>query len=402
MESQRMSFVITLKAKVRKMAKVTRGYVYRIKPSNIQKELFEKTFGCTRQMWNTLLSERNTIYEMFHEYPELLHSHKYTTPAAIKRFYPYMYEVDSQALTTAWLNLKTAFTNFFKGTHDKPKMKSRHNPVQSYTTHTTNNNIRIKEKSLKLPKLGWVKMKRHRPLPEGAKIKAATVKREAGKYYVALRVQYEQEDKGSSDVQSVIGLDYSLRHLYVDHQGHRAAYPMYYKKSLQQLKKAQRILARRKKGSNRWKKQKRKLQSIWQHIKHQRNDFLHKASRSLVNNYDIICIEDLDLMDMSKTKYFRQSISDTSFATFVRYLTYKTKDEGKSLVKINTYYPSSKTCSLCGKKQDIPLSERIYRCTCGNKMDRDHNAAKNIATEGLLTYYKAYGTDVIARSICAH
>jgi putative transposase len=313
-----------------------------------------------------------------------------------------MYDVDSQALTTAWMNLTQAFKNYFGGSHQKPKMKSRHNPVQSYTTHTTNNNIRLQGKKLKLPKLGWVTIKLHRPLPNGSIIKAATIKRDAGKYYVSLRIAYEQEEKSPSDIQSVIGLDYSLRHLYVDHQGNTAEYPMYYKNSLEKLTKAQRILSRRTKGSKRWMKQKRKLQTIQQHIKNQRHDFLHKASRHLVNTYDMICIEDLELQEMTKTKHFRKSISDTSFGTFIRLLDYKTKDEGKTLIQISRYYPSSKTCSVCGNIQDIPLSERTYTCTCGHEMDRDQNAAINIATQGLLKQYKAYGTDVFARSICAH
>jgi len=397
-----MSFEPTSRVKVRRMASVVRGYVYRIKPSNKQLELIEKTFGCSRQMWNVLLSERETIYEMYRDYPELLQSHNYTNPSAIKQFYPYMYEVDSQALTTAWMNLTQAFKNFFGGTHQKPIMKSRHNPVQSYTTHTTNNNIRLHGKKLKLPKLGWVKIKLHRSLPDGSILKAATIKKEAGKYYVSLRIQYEQEEKSPSSVQSVIGLDYSLRHLYIDHHGNTASYPMYYKKSLEKLAKEGRILSRRKKGSTRWKKQKRKVQQLHQHIKNQRHDFLHKASRYLVNNYDMICIEDLDLQEMTKTKHFRKSISDTAYGFFTRVLDYKAKDEGKTLIKIDKYYPSSKTCSVCGEQQDIALTERTYTCTCGHQMDRDQNAAINIATQGLLKQYKAYGTDAIARSICAH
>ena len=384
------------------MDNVIKGYVYRIKPTINQKILIEKTFGCTRQMWNVLLSERETIYEMYRDYPELLHSHTYTTPSALKHFYEYMYEVDSQALTTSWLNQQTSFTNFFNGTHEKPRMKSRHNPVQSYTTHTINNNIRLEGKKLKLPKLGYVKIKLHRPLPEDSIIKAATVKREAGKYYVSLRIQYEL-DTPIQQRSSIIGLDYSLRHLYVASDGTYGEYPMYFKNSLNKLARAQRILSRRKKDSQRWKNQKRKVQRIYQQIKNQRNDFLHKASRYLVNTYDIICIEDLDLTEMAKTKHFRKSISDTSFGTFTRYLEYKTKDEGKTLVKIHKYYPSSKTCSICDELHDIPLSQRTYTCECGNQMDRDLNAAINIATQGLSEYlHKEYGTDSIARSICAH
>jgi putative transposase len=127
------------------------------------------------------------------------------------------------------------------------------------------------------------------------------------------------------------------------------------------------------------------------------NKLQHKASRSLVNTYDLISIETLDLTEMAKTKHFRKSISDTSFATFTRYLSYKAKDLGKTLIKIDQYYPSSKTCSQCGRERDIKLSERTYVCACGHQMDRDLNAAINIGVQGLIKYVKnAYGTDAIA------
>lgn len=380
-----------------------RGYVYKIKPSNAQKELIHKTFGCVRKMSNTLLFERETIYEMFHEYPELLRSHQYLTPSRIKQDYEYMYKVDSQALTTAWLNLKNAYTNFLKGNSNLPRYKSKHNPIQTYTTHTINNNIRIERNNIKLPKLGFVKIKLHRELPENCRVKAATVKYEAGKYYVSLRIEYEETTKAVQDFQRLIGLDYSLKSLYVDNEYNKADYPMYYKESLKKLAKEQKKLSRRKRGSNRYNIQKLVVSKIHQKIKNQRKDFLHKASRYLVNNYEVICMEDLDLKEMKKTKHFRKSITDTSFGTFTRYLEYKTKDEGKTLVKIPKYYPSTKTCSKCGKINEIELSQRTYECSCGANLDRDHNAAKNIARKGLEEYYeKEQGTDFLAWSSCAH
>jgi putative transposase len=325
------------------------------------------------------------------------------TPSRIKDDYAYMYEVDSQALTTAWLNLKNAYNNFAKGHNNLPRYKSRHNPIQTYTSHTTNNNIRIEGMYIKMPKLGLVKLKQHRALPNNSKIKAATIKREAGKYYVVLRIEYQEEKKQTSNIQRAIGLDYSLKNLYVDHLGETAEYPMYYKKSLDKLRRAQRVLSRREKGSTRYQKQKLVLGRLNQKIKNQRKDFLHKTSRYLVNNYEVICIEDLDLEEMKKTKHFRKLITDTAFGTFARYLEYKTKDEGKTLVKIPKYYPSTKTCSICGKLNEIELTQRTYKCSCGNIMDRDHNAAINIAVIGLEKYYKnEYGTDSLAWSTCAH
>lgn len=379
------------------MSEIIRGFVYRLNPSNEQMNLIDQTFGCVRKMWNTLLFERKSIYELFGKYPELLNSHDYMNPKYIKEYFPYMYDVDSQALTTAWLNLKNAYTNFFNKRHKEPRYKSRHNDIQSYTTHTIGKNIRFEGSYLKLPKLGLVKIRCHRPLPKGSLIKAATIKKEAGKYYVSLRVKYEHEIKEEKAFQKAIGLDYALHGLYVDSEGHRADYPDYYKQTLSKLKTEQRILSRRVKGSNRYETQKQRLSRLHQHVRNQRKDFLHKASRHLVNTYDVISIETLDLTEMAKTKHFRKSISDTSFGQFTKYLEYKTRDEGKTLIKIDKYYPSTKTCSICKEINEIPLTQRTYRCACGNVIDRDLNAAINIGVQGLLKYtQQAYGTDVLS------
>ena len=376
------------------MNETMKGYVYRLKPTTKQIDLINQTFGCVRKMWNILLLERKSIYELYGKYPELLKSHDYLNPKRIKEEFPYMYDVDSQSLTTAWLHLKQAYSNFFNQSHDEPQFKSRHNPIQSYTTHTTNDNIRLEGTYLKLPKLGLVKIKLHRALPQGSILKAATIKKDGKHYYVSLRVEYEQTPLDEKTLEKAIGLDYTLQGLYMDSEGHKADYPNYYKESLEKLKKEQRILSRRTKGSSNYLKQRDRLSTLHLHIKNQRKDFLHKASRYLVNTYDLISIETLDLIEMAKTKHFRKSIYDTSFGLFTRYLEYKTKDEGKTLIKIDQYYPSTKTCSQCGRERDIKLSERTYNCTCGHVMDRDLNAAINIGAQGLIKYVtKAYGTD---------
>lgn len=379
------------------MSDTIKGYVYRLKPTKKQINLINQTFGCVRKMWNILLLERKSIYELYGKYPELLKSHDYLNPKRIKEAFPYMYDVDAQSLTTAWLHLKQAYSNFFNKSHDEPKYKSKHHPIQSYTTHTTNDNIRIEGTYLKLPKLGKVKIKLHRALPQGSILKAATIKKDGKHYFVSLRVENEQTRVDKKAFERAIGLDYTLQGLYMDSEGRCADYPNCYKKSLIKLAKEQKILSKRVKGSSNYLKQKEKLSSLHLHIKNQRKDFLHKASRSLVNTYDLISIETLDLTEMAKTKHFRKSIFDTSFGTFTRYLEYKTRDLGKTLIKIDPYYPSSKTCSLCGREKDIKLYKRTYNCACGHVMDRDLNAAINIGVQGLIKYVtKAYGTDAIA------
>jgi putative transposase len=361
----------------------TKGYVFRIRPTTSQQVLLMKTFGCNRLMWNELLND--------------IKNKNHRTPKEIKQEYEFMYECDSQSFTTTWKHLMQAIKNKKNGTHHFPRFKSKHDYVQSYTTHTINNNIRIEGKYIKLPKLGNVRLVQHRNLPKESIIKAATLKKEAGYYYVVLRVQYVQEKQLPKTFIKTIGLDYSLTHLYVDNEGKNPSYPKYYQQTLKQLAKQQRILSKKVRGSNHYKKQRMKVQKLHKKISNQRKDFLHKLSRQLVNNYDMICIEDLDLKEIAKTKHFSKSVSDTAYHMFTNFLAYKTKDEGKSFIKINKYYPSTKTCSVCGNVQDIPLSVRTYTCMCGNKMNRDHNAAINIATQGVIHNLKTeYGTDSVA------
>ena len=373
-----------------------KGYKYRIYPNDSQIELINKTFGSARKINNLLLNEKEAIYELFKDYPELFKSHIYLTPAYYKTIYPYLKEVDSQALTSAWLNLKNAFNNFFKGTHKYPKYKSKKSTKQSYTTHTTNNNIRLEGNGIKLPKLGILKLRKHRELPVNSIIKAATISKNASnKYYVSLRIEYIEEIIDiNNDFKEVIGLDFSLNGFYVDTMGEKANYPMYYINSLKKLAKEQRILSHRKRGSKNYYKQKLKVARVYEKISNQRNDFLHKLSRKLVNSYDIVSVETLDLKVMMKTKYFSKKIADISYNKFLSYLSYKCEDEGKILHKVDKYYASSKICSLCGtKKKTLPLSLRTYSCECGNVIDRDHNAAINIATQGMISYLSSLTED---------
>jgi len=366
-----------------------KGYKYRIYPNELQEVLINKTFGCVRKIHNLLLNEKESVYQLFHEYPELLKSHKYLTPAYYKSIHEYLKEVDSQALTSAWVNLNSAFTNFFKGTHKYPKYKSKKYTKNSYTTHTTNNNIRLQANGVKLPKLGLVKLRKHRELPDGAVIKAAIIsKTVTKKYYVSLRIEYDEEKLVIDDsFQKVIGLDFALNGFYVNSEGKKANYPMYYINTLEKLAKAQRKLSKRIKRSNNYHKQKLLVSKIYEKIKNQRNDFLHQESRRLVNRYDIISVETLDLTSMMKNKYFSTKIADISYHKFLNYLSYKCEDSGKRLHKVDKYYASSKICSVCGtKKKTLPLSTRTYSCLCGNVIDRDHNAAINIATKGLISY----------------
>jgi len=369
---------------------ITRGERIRIYPTEEQADKMNMIIGCVRLIWNYSLMERSSIYELYKDYPELLTSHSFKSQKDWKVVFPFLTEADSQALNTEQQLLNQAFKNFYQGTHKYPKFKSKKHFRNSYTTHTTNDNIRIEENSIKIPKVGWVKLKSsRRDLPIDAIIKAVTISRtKTNKYYVSLRLSYEQElIEHNNDVLKAIGLDFSMSDFYVDHNGKKANYPMYLHQSLEKLGKLQRQLSHKVKGSKNYEKQKLKIAKLYEKITNQRNDFLHKLSRTLVNNYDIITVETLDLDDMRKQTYWSKQVSDMSYHRFISYLKYKCDDLGKVLHQANKYYPSSKTCNMCGKiKKTLQLSTRTYTCECGNVIDRDINAAINLGIQGMKTY----------------
>lgn len=371
---------------------IVRGIKTRIYPTESQQILIEKTLGCVRLVWNYSLMEKKEIYDMYKDYPTLLKSHKYKTPAKWKIDFPFLKEVDSQALATTYQELQQAFKNYYKKTHKFPRFKSKKNFRSSFTSHTTNNNIRVEGNYVRLPKLGLIKMKSKRQvLPEGAVIKAATISKSAtGKYTVSLRVEYIKETiELYSETTKSIGLDFSMSGFYIDQTGKKANYPMYLRQSLEKLKKEQRKLSKKVKGSNSYNKQRLKIALIHEKVKNQRLDFHHKQVNKIIKDYDIITVEKLSLQDMELNKNFSRKIRDMGYHNFLRILKYKSRDNGKHFHQVDKYFPSSKKCSSCGSiKKELPLSQRTYTCECGNIIDRDINAAYNLCIEGVKSYFK--------------
>ena len=242
-----------------------------------------------------------------------------------------------------------------------------------------------KSASSRLIKKEYPEIRQHRKIRKDACLKGASVCLEAdGRYYVSLLYFCEEKPVETRNIRQAVGLDFSMKELYVDSNGKHAGYPHYFRNSEEKLAKAQRKLSHCRKGSNRYKKQQKKVARIHTHIAHQRKDYLHKESRKITNFYDIVCIEDLDLKTMSGEHHFGKSVHDNGWRMFTDFLQYKLEREGKKLVRIDRWYPSSRTCSCCGKiKHDLKLEERVYLCSCGNRMDRDENAAANICREGL-------------------
>jgi len=307
------------------------------------------------------------------------------TPAKYKTEFEFLKEVDSLALANAQLNLEAAYKNFFR---DKsigfPKFKSRKSDRKSYSTNCVRNNIRFEGKHIRLPKLGNVRVKQHRPIPKNYTLKSVTVSQSAsGNYHVSVLFEYETNVR-PKPINSVIGLDFSMPELYISSEGEKPDFPRYYRRALDKFARMQRALSKMQKYSNNYYKQKRKVAKFHEHIANQRKDFLHKQSRQIANAYDCVAVEDLNMKAMSQALKFGKSVSDNGWGMFTQMLNYKLARQGKGLIKVDKWFPSSKRCSVCGAvKRELSLSERIYICDCGNALDRDVNAAINIRNEAM-------------------
>ncbi|TYQ18149.1 UNVERIFIED_CONTAM: putative transposase [Acetivibrio alkalicellulosi] len=366
---------------------MNKAYIYRIYPNNEQSILINKTFGCVRFVYNQMLANRKAIYEQYKDDKQALKEQKYFTPADYKSNYEWLKEVDSLALANAQLNLKTAYNNFFR---DKsigfPKFKSKHKDRKSYTTNNQGGTIRlIGNKLVRLPKLKDIAIKLHRPLPEKTKIKSATISQTpTEKYYISILVEYDAcIEQVTPTLERTLGLDYSSKSLYVDSQANSADYPKFYRKVEAKLKKEQRKLSRRKKCGKNRDKQRQKVAKLHEKVANQRKDFLHKLSRQITNAYDTIVIEDLNMRGMAQGLKLAKSTNDNGYGMLKTFLQYKLKEQGKQLVTIDKWYPSSKMCRFCGTVNgELKLGDRVWTCSCGAFLDRDINAAINIKNEG--------------------
>lgn len=357
-----------------------KAYKYRLYPNKEQEILLAKTFGCVRFIYNKMLSDK---IEHYKETKEKLNN----TPAQYKKEFEWLKEVDSLALANAQMNLQTAYNNFFRSPKvGFPKFKSRKRNRFSYTTNNQNGTVSIKDGKLRLPKIGLVKIKLHRLIPKGQKIKSATItKTPSGKYYAAILVEYEQEiPYVELDKNKALGLDYASHSFYVDSQGREADYPKFYRNAQEILAREQRKLSLMKYGSNNYLKQKIRVARFQEHISNQRTDWIHKLSTRLANEYDYICVEDINMQNMAQSLKLGKSTNDNGFGMFRTILAYKLADRGKKLIKIDKWFPSSKMCRFCGNiNHELTLSDRVWTCECGQVLNRDENAAINIMNVGL-------------------
>lgn len=359
-----------------------KAYKFRLYPNKEQQILLAKTFGCTRFVYNYYLDKRITAYK----------TDKTTLSAydcirdltSLKKEYEWLKEPDKCALQNTLKDLDSACKGFFKSSKGFPKFKSKKTHRYSYRTSYTNNNIQFLGNSIKLPKLGKVKI-RDKQIPQGRILNATISQTPSGKYYCSLcctDVTVEPFEKTGS----VVGIDLGIKEFVITSDNEHIENPKYLAKSLKKLARLQRQLSRKTRGSNRWNKARIKVAKCQEQIANQRTDFLHKLSTRLVKEYDVISLEDLNVSGMLKNHKLARSVSDVSWSQFTTMLQYKANWYGKDIIKIDRFFASSQLCNVCGYKntETKDLSVRSWVCpVCGTSHDRDVNASINILNEGL-------------------
>lgn len=349
-----------------------KAYKIRLYPTKQQEILLNKTFGSCRFVWNKLLEKNQNAYK--NNEPQTF-SYK-----PIRDENEFLKEVSARALEFECQFLRNTFMKFFKGQCQYPKFKSK-NDRRSYTLD--GNRFCLVGNCIKLEKMSSIKYA-GRVAPKNSTPKRITISKTTnGKFFASILVEEIIIPKEKSG--KVVGIDMGLTNFITTSDGIKYPSNRFLRDNQAELSKAQRHLSRKTKGSNRYKRQKIKVSTVHEKISNRRNWFLHDISNELVDNYDIICVEDLSVKTMMKNHILAKSISDASWSEFIRILSYKADWYGKEIRKVDTYFPSSKTCSRCGYVTDkMSLNIRKWECpSCKTSHDRDINAARNILNKAL-------------------
>lgn len=336
-------------------------------------------FGSVRFVYNHFLAKRKEQYEKTRKSSNYYEQAKELAAMKKTEAYSWLKEINSQTLQHALRHLETAYVNFFKGRTRFPRFHSKkHGGSFAIPQH-----FKVEGNRIFIPKFkGGIKFAKSQEVKGELRNMTVSVT-PSGKYYVCIMAQVEAEDLEKTN-QSV-GIDLGLKDFVITSNGDRYSSNKFIQKCSKKLATMQKHLSRKKKGSASWNRQRIKVARLQEKIMSSRKDKLHKISIDLIRRYDVVCCENLNVKGLVRNHHLAKSISDASWSTFVTMLEYKAKWYGKTLVKIGRFYPSSKTCHHCGHvNDDLSLADRYYTCPyCGELIDRDLNAAKNILDEGL-------------------
>ena len=356
-----------------------KAYKYRIYPNTEQEIALAKSFGCCRWFWNYSLNLCQETYKATGK--GLTRRVIQGLLPRLKKEYPWLTDAYSQCLQVVALNLSTAYKNFFEKRARLPRFKSKHGRQSiSYPAH-----IKIEGDYLKLPgKVGLVYCVRHRNF-EGT-IKTVTVsKNPDGKYYASVLVDDGQDQPESTTEGKAVGIDLGLTHFCITSNGSKFDNPKHFAKHQRNLKRKQQKLSRKKKGSELWQKARVAVAKVHSKISRCREDFLHKVSRKILNENQVIAVENLNVKCMVRNHNLAKAISDCGWGMFCTMLKYKAENEGKIYIEVDRWFPSSKTCNVClNQVGSLPLDLRNWTCeNCQTTHDRDINASINIRNEAL-------------------
>jgi len=358
---------------------VKRTYKYRLYPTTTQRQTLERTLNMCRLLYNNALAERKQKYEREGNSPSYYEQKRNLVNA--KLCDPSLTQAHSQVLQDVILRIDKAFKHFFrrikKGAKaGYPRFKGR-NRYDSFTYPQYGNGVSLGNGRLTLSKIGSIRILQHREIPSNARIKTCTVRRDVDRWYACFTIEFTHETS-LKDVKNMIGVDMGLESLITLSNGEKTAPPRYLGLSERKLRREQRRLSRREKGSANRAKQQIRVAKIHRKIREQRRDFTHKLSRQLVNRYDLIAFENLNVVNMIHNRHLAKSIADSGWNMLQTFTAYKAEEAGK-LVKFVTARDTSLICSRCSFPVSKTLSTRTHRChNCGLVLDRDWNAALNI------------------------
>ena len=373
-----------------------KSFKFRLYPNKLQLELINKSFGCSRFIYNYYLSniKNNGYKDAYSNISDYVNSLKYE--------YIFLQEVDSIIVRKTLFHLDDNLKKYYNNGFGYPKYKSKFEK-NSYSTSAiyskykgkTNCNIKLDlvNRKIKLPKLKWIDVRGYRNVNFiNGKIVSATISREKnGKYYVSVLYDLVEQKNSEFIPRSIVGIDLGIKKLLTLSDGITIENNKYIEKYEKRIKRIQRELSRKVKRSNNYYKCKKRLAILYSKLKNARNYYLHKITKNITDEYDIIVCEGLKVQNMLREHNLSKKISDASFYEILRQLEYKSKYKGKLFYQIDTYYPSSQECSVCGNIDKLykDINKREYKCSkCHHEMDRDINASINIMWEGLKLYMK--------------